>query len=233
MAPGPRVKVGALEDVINFDSAEENPHDPVSQLDPEQRPTRYYESRKVLGQLYRLIDEKGFYKSLHANSQAKANGISEMLKDLWGYAEREAAGVQFSDYLGIARDIRAMYESNLRDTMHSYALHPSHPLHEVEVVSGCVLGSTNIRRLKDRASDMRMRYAEVVAYTCARIREGDSEDDEDEALARSLACLEIAVDEPSLKVGKKGGLESFGYVAASVFLEELKRFHTGVVRKFE
>ncbi|KAF2429652.1 RdRP-domain-containing protein [Tothia fuscella] len=231
MAHGPRVKVGGLEALIEFEKDVKDSHDPVTQLDPDQRPTIYYQSEKVLGKLYREVDEKSFYESLQAQAQEKTKGPSQTMETLWRYLERATAGIQFSAYLDHARDIRHTYESNLNDTMHSFALHPSHPLHEVEVVSGCVLGSMTNRRLKEYVSNMKIKFAADVVYTLECIREDDDGSTE-EALARSLACLAIALREPGMKVGKEGELRSFAYVAGAVCLQELEIFHGGLLKRY-
>jgi len=233
MAPGPKVRVEKVDASINFENNEKDPHDPVSALDPEQRPTRYHESNNILGKLYRLVDEKGFYESLRKHSHVSSKDgqhYSIAMDQLWKYILRAAEGIQFKSYMTLARDIREMYDYNVSDLTHTYALHPSLPLHEVEVVSGCVLGSVFNRRLRDVVGDMRQQYAEHVAYTRTSIRM-DDDGNEDEALARSIACLYIAIHERGMKVGKEGTLVSFKYVAAALCLEELEKFHNGLLKR--
>jgi hypothetical protein len=233
MAPGPKVKVEIIDGSLEFDDNKKGPFDPVSALDPEQRPTTYYQSDKVLGKLYRLVDEKGFYESLHAQSNATTQAIgtpSTAITQLWKYVVKASQGIQYTSYLPLARDIRETYEANVYDSMHRYALHPSFPLHEIEVVSGCMLGSVFVRRLKENVVDMRESFADDVAYIRNRIRM-DEEGNSDEALPRAIACLEDAMASQGLKVGKEGRLLSYRYIAAAVCLEELERFHGGLLQR--
>lgn len=233
MAPGPSAKIEQMTNplaVVLHDPPEATPDDPVLALDPEQRKTRYYESPHILGKLYRLIDEKGFYDSLHNATKDHHRGGSTMDQVL-AYARRAAQGIHFSQHLAAAREIRGMYEEAIADISTSYALHPAHPLSELEIVTGAVLGSIFNRRLKDLTTDMKERFARDVAYIRERMRY-DEHGGEGEGLPRALACLHVAVGEEGRKmgVGRKGEQVvtwSFAYVAAGVCLEEIERFHGG------
>jgi hypothetical protein len=241
LAPGPKVKVGTVDGTLDvtsdglltFVDIEKDPLDPVSALDPEQRPTTYYESNKILGKLYRLIDEKGFYDSLRVYSQGanlEDTTTPTTMGTLWQYVQTVTEGIQHESYLDVAKDIKDNYEYNIKDMMHRFSLHPSFPLHEIEVVSGCILGSVLVRRLKEMVTDMRESFADDVAYTRNRIRMNE-EGSSDEALPRAIACLAVAMKEPGLKMGKDARLLSFRYVAAAVCLEEIECFHGRLLRR--
>lgn len=236
MAPGPHVTIDSLEASLQFvQQDEKNPHDPVATLDPDQRKIVYYKSDKVLGRLYRMIDEKGFYDQLRASTHADAEPQASVLDRVLDYVLTASEGIIFTHYVDIAKDIRSDYEANLGNTTHDYSLHPGHPLHEVEVVSGSALGSIFNRRLKDAIRHMRHQFSRDVAHTRSAIRT-DDDGNIDEALPRSIACLYVAVKNPGLKKtwgGKEVELKSFAYVAAAVCLEELERFHGGLLRRYD
>lgn len=235
MAPGPHVTIDSMEASLQFvEQDEKNPHDPVATLDPDQRKIVFYRSEKVLGRLYRMIDEKGFYDQLRANTHADAGPQASVLKRVLDYVLTASEGILFTHYVDLAKDIRSDYETNLDNMSHDYSLHPGHPLHEVEVVTGCALGSIFNRRLKDSVREMRDQFNRDVAHTRSAIRT-DDDGNIDEALPRSIACLYVAVKYPGLKktwVGRKVELKSFAYVAAAVCLEEIKRFHGGLLRRY-
>lgn len=235
MAPGPHVTIDSLEASLQFvEQDEKNPHDPVATLDPDQRKMVYYKSDKVLGRLFRMIDEKGFYDQLRASTHADAGPQASVLQRVLGYVLKASEGLLFAQYLDLAKDIRSDYETNLDCISCDYALHPGHPLHEVEVVTGCALGSIFNRRLKDSVRDMREQFNRDVAHTRSAIRT-DDDGNIDEALPRSIACLYDAVTNPGLKKkwgGKEVELKSFAYLAAAVCLEELQRFHGGLLRRY-
>jgi hypothetical protein len=237
MAPGPHVTIDTLGASLQFVQQEEkSPHDPVASLDPDQRKANYYKSENVLGQLYRMIDEKGFYDQLRANSHNDTDGkSSSVMKRLLDYVLAASEGVLYAQYLDLANDIRSDYEATLDYITYNYSLHPGHPLHEVEAVSGCALGSIFNRRLKDSIHAMREQFGRDVAYTRSAIRT-DDDGNIDEALPRSIACLWVAVNKAGMKKiwdGKEVELKSFAYVAAAVCLEELERFHGGHLKRYD
>lgn len=232
MAPGPKVKIEQLNDplaVVLQEEPEDAPDDPVIALDPEERKTRYYESTNILGKLYRLVDEKGFYEQLQEQTKKYHRGESA-LKDVLAYARSATAGFEFKQYIDTAREIRSIYEEQVEDVCHKFALHPAHPLHEIEVVTGSVLGSVFAKKLRDLTGDMKERFARDMAYIRERIRYDDEGSDE-ESLPRAVACLYVGVKEKGRKVGRRGDVSmwSWAYVAASVCLEEIERFNGGIL----
>ncbi|QDS77948.1 hypothetical protein FKW77_001429 [Venturia effusa] len=236
MAPGPHVTIDTLEASLQFvEQDEQNPHDPVATLDPDQRKIVHYKSDKVLGRIYRMIDEKGFYDQLRAGAHVEQGEQTSVLDRVLEYVLTASEGVLFTQYLDIAKDIRTDYEVSLDCMTYDYSLHPGHPLHEVEVISGCALGSIFNRRLKDSVREMRAQFNRDVAHTRAAIRT-DDDGSIDEALPRSIACLYVAVKHPGFKKtwgGREVELKSFAYVAAAICLEELERFHGGLLRRYD
>jgi len=236
MAPGPHVTIDSLKASLQFVQQEEkNPHDPVASLDPDQRKASHYKSEKILGQLYRMVDEKGFYEQLRANTYADAGEQSSVMRRVLDYVLAASEGVLFVQYVDLAANIRSDYEATLDYMTYDYSLHPGHPLHEVEVVSGCALGSIFNRRLKDSIHAMREQFSRDIAHTRSAIRT-DDDGNIDEALPRAIACLWVAVNRTGLKKswgGKEVELKSFGYVAAAVCLEELESFHGGHLKRFK
>lgn len=217
MAPSPRVHIEHKDfATVAFEADAEPELDAFLLLD-NQRHTTYYESSKVLGKLYRRIDERGFYKP--------GSVKSKIMEDVFAYVVRATQGVQWSAYSGLAHDIRFSYENNLIDVMHSFAQRHTQPLLELEVISGSTFGAWN-KRTRENAHDMRLRFERDVSYARNRIIM-DDDGKTDEALPRSIACFAIAVQKPGRKIGKNRHLHSFRYLAAAVCLEELRKFHGG------
>lgn len=217
MAPSPRVHIEQKDFATVAVEADFEPESDAFLLLDDQRHTRYYESSKVLGKLYRRIDERGFYKPGPVKSK--------VMESVFAYVERATQGVQWSTYSDVARDIRLSYENNLMDVMYSFAQRHTQPLLELEVISGATFGALN-RRVKENAHEMRSRFQRDVSYARSRITT-DDDDKTDEALPRSIACFALAMQEPGRKVGKHRHLHSFKYLAAAVCLEELRKFHGG------
>ena len=111
MAPSPRVIVsdqGAL-DLEEDDNLDD---DAFEGLDIEPRSIHYYESQKVLGQLYRAIDERRFLTKMQQDQHAimaRAGPSNTMLETLLAYMKRQASqsGVLYQHHSELAAEIRA------------------------------------------------------------------------------------------------------------------------------
>src|SRR5437667_9218838 len=92
MATGPRVKIEKdikLDDVELLREDEEE--DIIRDLDPDGKGYRYYESKKVLGRLYRAIDEQSFFAELQEQTERLSGaGASQktITERLWDYVQR-------------------------------------------------------------------------------------------------------------------------------------------------
>ena len=112
MAPSPRVTVEKntwmLEEEPPRGLAEED-EDPVSALDPDAKSYRYYESEKVLGKLYRAIDEKNFLAELQRRArelEATDNSDKALIHRLWAYVQSQTRLIQWDHYREWAREIK-------------------------------------------------------------------------------------------------------------------------------
>lgn len=107
----------------------------------------------------------------------------------------------------------------------------SRPLSEIEVFVGSVLGKNGglpSKRQREFSTQMKDKVGRDISFTVNSIlqKSGDlTEQDQNEALARSIACLAVAVEEPGNAMPKIGKLQSFAYVAAAVCLREIDGFH--------
>lgn len=111
MEPSPRVivsKTGFL-DLENEDNKDD---EAFEDLDAERRAFRYYKSDKVLGKLYRAIDERRFLTRMQQEQRThmlSSNITSNLLKTLLAYMKRQAThnGFQFDHHYELAVEIRA------------------------------------------------------------------------------------------------------------------------------
>lgn len=111
MAPGPHIAV-QKDKPLSFDARPE----PVKRDDDDFQPYKYYESDKILGKLYRAIDEREVFYSVqsqgpsHMNEVGRSRGsISPVLKGVWTYLQRQCQGIQWKHHLERARGIRDEY----------------------------------------------------------------------------------------------------------------------------
>jgi hypothetical protein len=108
MAPGPRYRIEKqgiqfIEEMEDDDEEE----DVVTALDPEGTQMRYYESQRILGRLYRAIDERDFLKELQKLSKTSSIAAKPTLIDqTCQYAVGQTRLVQWAHQKHHARDIR-------------------------------------------------------------------------------------------------------------------------------
>lgn len=104
-APGPRV---LIENSIKLEETEIQDDDDDDDVAEEMVPaTRYYESQKVLGKLYRAIDESDFFTGIQRQSRAAGQPQSLSLAErVWEYVRGQTAVMQYQHYLDFARDVK-------------------------------------------------------------------------------------------------------------------------------
>ncbi|KAL8788930.1 MAG: hypothetical protein Q9213_001453 [Squamulea squamosa] len=224
-APGPRVLIEKSITMEDIEDQEGNEDD--EDVMEEAPATRYYESQKVLGRLYRAIDEHAFFEDIQRQSRSPISSHrSSLAEQVWEYVRQRTALIQYQHYLPFARDTKDAYEDNMIDTMLENSFHPTHFVSEVEVFAGELLGKYGApnKRQRETSISMKEKHDRDVAYTVQCILHGEDEDaSTGEALERSLACLDVAVHEVHTRK-RFGRLVSFTWVAAAVCLKEVEKF---------
>ncbi|KAK2811756.1 hypothetical protein FQN50_001794 [Emmonsiellopsis sp. PD_5] len=242
MAPGPRVHI---EESLTL--LEENEQMTVQDDDDDEdeRPqTRFYKSTKVLGTLYRSIDEQEFLFE-RRNARDRPSNSNIVLMRLWAYIREETKGFVWDHLLEEARNIREIYEDNLTELMHDYSATPwKSSITEYEVFLGTILGQGQklTQRQKDASREMREHYEGLVDFITSMIL--DRESGGIESLERSIACFYIAIKEDRQEShsarrrdnsissyrqhnqgsGRKEKLISFPWIAAIACLKEVDKF---------
>lgn len=111
--------------------------------------------------------------------------------------------------------------------MLQFSAHPSHFVSEVEVFCGSIIGKngSQSKRQREFSVSMKEKHDRDVSYTIMSILRGEENDEDmnEEALARSIACLDVARNYASVRK-KVGKLVSFTWVAAAVCLREVEKF---------
>ncbi|KAL2060352.1 hypothetical protein VTL71DRAFT_9747 [Oculimacula yallundae] len=222
-APGPHVVIEkkgglSLEEIDNPD-----PDDVVDQ-DDDFSSYRYYESEKVLGKLYRAIDEREVFEHIKNRSlNPDISSESTVIDAVWDHVRTKCAGFQYSHHLEWARDIRAMYEETMLDIMINHSEHTLHAVSELEAFIGNILGRTGAQTKNQRelSTTMKERFDEHSAFIVNCIVKDGSEWSE-ESLERSMACLEVSLEKKTV-YKRHENLMSFRYLAAGVCLREVER----------
>lgn len=142
---------------------------------------RYYRSDKILGVLFRAVDEsKIWYQDIHkevpkttAAADGKAAGtVMERLRE---WARDQCAELGCSSWSGRqeeAAGIRSAYEDSVRSTMHSCSENPMQPITELEVFTGALIsktGSQNTRQ-RDRSRKLRDEFERISSWITSQMR---------------------------------------------------------------
>ena len=110
LAPSPRIII-ANEGHVEIEDQEEQGDDLAFEgLDAERRRQRYYRSTKVLGKLYRQIDERGFLDSVRQSMAVTLDNSrdhSPIMVELLAYVKRQTLGIQYEHHVDLAKEIRA------------------------------------------------------------------------------------------------------------------------------
>jgi hypothetical protein len=105
MAPGPRVHIADSIELL-----EEKTDVTIDEDDDDEQPEmRYYKSKKILGELYRSIDEQEFLKTLHQS----AGETTDVLEGVWRYVQKETMGFQWDHLFSAVQDVKEMYVSSI------------------------------------------------------------------------------------------------------------------------
>jgi hypothetical protein len=107
-APGPHVTIEKNDGIV-FES--HTFRDPLEQEDEDDEFSsyRYYESHKVLGKLYRAIDEQAIFAEIQNRSAAHgASSRSTVIDRLWQYVESKVRGFLWRNQMEWAWDVRDM-----------------------------------------------------------------------------------------------------------------------------
>jgi hypothetical protein len=108
MAPGPHIAV-QKDKPLSFETRPES-DDRITADDDDAR-YRFYESSKILGKLYRAIDEREVFASVQ-QQRGRGGGGGCVLGAVWKYIQRRCMGIQWEHHVERARGIRDEYVSS-------------------------------------------------------------------------------------------------------------------------
>ncbi|KAK3905375.1 RNA dependent RNA polymerase-domain-containing protein [Staphylotrichum tortipilum] len=200
---------------------------------------RYYESDKILGQLFRAVDEQNIWAQDIRMTVNMTQGPPFWDQLLAALEERASAlgPVEWRDRVSEARIIQHTYEDAILGVMLDSADHPHQPLGELEVFVGFVINKSGVqtRRQRDSSVKLKEEFEHITAGITREMRNpgvptGGSVR-ELGALELCLACLSVGC-ERQYRGGRPGhrvssqDLESFKIVAAAAVIRELATHET-------
>lgn len=106
-APGPRVLVDESVNVQEDSDDEADDRDDDEEASMPQ--LRYYQSDKVLGKLYRAIDEHEIFEQIQRQSRHSNDRLSpgrDAITRVWDYVQKVTALIEYRHYLPFARLVK-------------------------------------------------------------------------------------------------------------------------------
>lgn len=109
MSPSPRVVI--VDGLVDFEDSIPVVDDSLGDIDQETRPMRFYKSEKILGRLFRAIDERQFVASMQTKHRremriSQAASLMARLRDYMLHWSTQY-GILYEHHLDLAREIRA------------------------------------------------------------------------------------------------------------------------------
>lgn len=105
MAPGPNIKIEKLEGLLLEQSKSTWQDDQDEEEDFS--PYKYYTSHKILGKLFRAIDEHDIFSELHSYRMISRTS-QDLLSQLWDHVARNTRMIPWHQHLSDAQEIRDM-----------------------------------------------------------------------------------------------------------------------------
>lgn len=214
---------------------DEHIYEPAADEEEDQysaRRHKYYKSEKLLGRLYRAIDEQKIWYD-EVKSKIRPHGASFWDGFLSAVKPRYEAVVsdptEYVHRLQTARDIRGWYEDNIADARHQYSEHPIRPISELEVFIGNIINRSGVQsnRQRDNSIKLRDEFSRISSWITSTMRKSSHETltgyaSPHDNLHLCLACVHAGGEKVSgLNSSDYGNMRSFRVVAACALLSEL------------
>ncbi|KAI0025215.1 rna-dependent rna polymerase [Xylariomycetidae sp. FL0641] len=199
----------------------------------------YYKSEKILGKLYRQIDERKIWRrDIHLTVNLAGPSVwDELLIHVKKTCE-DIGGVNWEQALGEARAIRQAYDDQIMQATIDFSEHSRVGITEVEVFTGRIFNKSGVqtRRQRDKSTQLKDEFDRISKWAETLMRkqkmkspsdEEDSDDDSDvddiqedydrdetsqgaSALELSIACLNVGIDRTRFKRdARRGDNEEF------------------------
>ncbi|PYH92297.1 rna-dependent rna polymerase [Aspergillus ellipticus CBS 707.79] len=232
LAPGPQAYIHNKSEILLDQYIVQSAYDEDDDVEPIRK---YYRSEKILGKLYRAIDErKIWFDDVHSKVKPDEDGFWNEF--LWSSLERceKFAPMSWERCLDEGRRIRLAYEEAIFSTRNEYSTHPVDPISELEVVIGSIMSNTGVqtRRQRDQSTKLADEFDRIATWIMGQLRKKGAGVSSETGQPVSFDSLELCF--ASIHVGGEtnqdstrrrrieyGELKSFRIIAACALLFEL------------
>ncbi|KAL4746644.1 hypothetical protein BDW72DRAFT_197492 [Aspergillus terricola var. indicus] len=229
LAPGPLAKIHDRQN-IQLEARYVHPY-PDDDIDfsPVHK---YYRSEKILGKLYRVINEHEIWrKDIHTTIKSNPTAVwKKIIDSLTGRCIALGAPVNWKAHVETARQLRSLYEDAMSEAMANFSEHPIYPLTELEVFIGQILNNSGVQthRQRERSIKLKDEFERIASLILSQMRPSGpitGYASEYDSLERCLACFHVAGEtEKGLGHRRRGWgvLASFQVVSACAVLMEVE-----------
>ncbi|EHA18336.1 hypothetical protein ASPNIDRAFT_176277 [Aspergillus niger ATCC 1015] len=182
MAPGPVARIHNKSDIELEEYVIQAAYDEDDDMEPFHK---YYRSEKILGKLYRGVDERQIWQE-DIQSKVQPNEDEFWNEFLWSTLERcdKIGNLSWELWLDEARHIRLRltdsgfrYEEAVFSARNNYSEHPIDPLSELEVFIGSVMNKgVQTRRQRDQSNKLADEFDRISTWIVGQMRAGSSSD---------------------------------------------------------
>ncbi|KAE9565801.1 hypothetical protein CGMCC3_g18019 [Colletotrichum fructicola] len=222
------------------------PENPTDEDEEEVLPAhQYYKSGKILGVLYRNVDERQIWnEDIRRIIDRKGPSVWEQFAGLMhrNIYEYSSGRVTWKKRQVEAQRLRDVYEDAVAQAMSTYSDNHVNRLSEIEVFCGSIFNKSGAqtRRQKDNSKKLKADFDRLSEWLVVQVRCKSQNTEQEEvfvsssssrralvpnreALELSYSCLVVGMTQKanSSDLGSETQLESFKVIAASVLLREL------------
>ncbi|KAK3314501.1 RNA dependent RNA polymerase-domain-containing protein [Apodospora peruviana] len=242
LAPGPQAFIHN-KSVIEMDQhVERDEGDDEDDEDDEDGPRhRYYASERLLGKLYRAIDEQKIWDQ-DVRKTLPQGGASFWDLLITAFRERVSTigPIEWQHRSDEARRLCHAYEDAILSIMIDSSEHPGQPLKELEVFVGFIINKSGVqtRRQRDRSTRLKDEFDRITAWIMKQMRTPASSlatghTSQFDALELCLACVHIGCLKQPIQITAYSRpiaqeVESFRVVAACALIRELNLLEQGM-----
>src|SRR5690606_22425713 len=185
---------------------------------------QYYESNKILGQLFRRVNEEEILINIQ-NSKRAPKDDYDLLMQVFKYARDQwhrffpdsSPAEAVAGFLMEAKELKESYDEAVVELAKQFSLSNTHILREVEVFTCIIAGNGKAnRRQKDAGHAMREQFSGLYRWITEQMRGGKTREG---TFEKALGCVGVVV---LMQCGQPE-MKSFGWIAADVLLAEIAR----------
>lgn len=179
MAPSSRLLINkssmSFAEAAHQSTISDVDEDAVSALDADRRPVRYYQSERILGKLFRAIDDEQFLETIQREGPPSPDGQPEvpLMEIVWDYVQRKTILLEWHQHRPLAREIRDTYNQCLVNKAYNFSPDNCRPLAELEVFTGIIVGKDGKlpnKRVRERSIDMKESFSRDIAWAIDMVR---------------------------------------------------------------